>query len=269
MRRLLVHLEPALCQPHELTGAVAVVIDVLRATTTMIYALAASAREIRPCVSVEHARELSAGFAPGTALLGGERQGVRIDGFDLGNSPAEYDVATVRGKTILFTTTNGTRALDHARQARCILVAGFVNARAVVDRLEKSTGDIQLLCAGTDRRPTREDVLLAGLLLSRLLENHAAGGPELALGNDEAALSLAVWRQAVADRDEANRATSGRAPTHAERDWLADELAHSLGGRNLLTLNLAADLRAAAALDRFQIVPVYDPKSDTVRVAVD
>lgn len=268
MPTLFAHLEPALCQPHELAGAVVVVIDVLRATTTMIYALAAGASEIRPCVTVEQARELAAGYAPGTALLGGERQGVRIEGFDLGNSPAEYSAAIVRGKTILFTTTNGTRALDHARQARCIVAAGFVNAQAVVDRLQKTTDEVHLLCAGTDRRPTREDVLLAGLVVSRLLENQTAGGVEADLGNDEAALALAAWRQTVGDRNEMNLASLSRAEALAQRDWLAGELAHSLGGRNLLALNLAADLRAAAELDRFQIVPVYDPDSGTVRVPV-
>jgi len=94
-------------------GGIAVVIDVLRASTTIITALAHGAAGVRPALTTEQARELAAGSGAGPAmLLGGERGGLRIDGFDLGNSPLEYAPARVAGRRIVITTTNGTAALD-------------------------------------------------------------------------------------------------------------------------------------------------------------
>src|SRR5262245_9024917 len=110
-RRVYVHLAPELFQSGDLHDGVAVVIDVLRASTTIVQALAAGALAVIPCSEVDEAERLAARFRPGTALLGGERKGVRIAGFDLGNSPGEYTPAVLRGKTLIFTTTNGTRAL--------------------------------------------------------------------------------------------------------------------------------------------------------------
>ena len=106
-----------LVEPAELAGATAVVIDVLRAGTTIVYALAAGAEQVVPCLEVADARAMVEQFPAGTALLGGERQGLPIEGFDLGNSPDEYEPARVAGKTIVLTTTNGTRAMASAREA--------------------------------------------------------------------------------------------------------------------------------------------------------
>ncbi len=252
MPKIFVHLEPALCEPTILAGATAVVIDVLRATTTMIYALAAGAAEIRPCVTVDEARRLAEGYPPGAALLGGERQGLRIDGFQLGNSPSEYGGEIVRGKSIVFTTTNGTRALEHARQADNVLVAGFVNAAAAIRRLIAAPGEVHLVCAGTDRQVTGEDTLLAGFLVRGLFQEalQSARAPEF--GNDSARLAAAACAGLTDQADVVG--------------WLSRELAQSLGGRNLLALGLEADLVAAAQLNRFDLVPRYEPVSGTVRL---
>src|ERR1041384_8191351 len=107
-RTINVHLLPILVEPHELAGKLVVVIDVLRATTMIIHALAAGAKAVIPFLEVAGARELAERL-PGQAVLGGERGGNRIAGFDLGNSPLEYTPAAVGGKTLVFTTTNGTR----------------------------------------------------------------------------------------------------------------------------------------------------------------
>src|SRR5262249_25946216 len=134
-RDVLVHLLPSLAVPGRLNGGIAVVIDVLRASTTIIHALAAGCTCVRPCAEVEEARELAGEMRVGRALLGGERDGLRLPGFDLGNSPSEYTAKLCRGNTLVLTTTNGTRALLRAAEADRVLVAGFVNYSAVCEQL--------------------------------------------------------------------------------------------------------------------------------------
>ena len=107
--QLNVHLLPELANPHDLAGHTSIVIDTLRASTTITTALENGAEKIIPCLTVEEARQL-ANDRPG-ALLGGERGGKPLPGFDFGNSPAEYEPNRVAGKTIVFTTTNGTKAM--------------------------------------------------------------------------------------------------------------------------------------------------------------
>ena len=119
------HFLPRLTTPDALVGATVIVIDVLRATTTITAALAAGAERVIPCGELDDARrvreELAGGRPPVSALLGGERGGLPIAGFDLGNSPAEYTPERVAGRTIAFTTTNGTQAMLHCRQAGRVL----------------------------------------------------------------------------------------------------------------------------------------------------
>src|SRR5579864_1736813 len=119
-RKLFVHLLPALFEPAELEGGVAVVLDVLRASTTIVHALGAGAGSVVPCGEVDETRRLAATFPAESVVLGGERGGTRIGGFDLDNSPASYTNERVHGKTVAFTTTNGTQALIRSRAARRI-----------------------------------------------------------------------------------------------------------------------------------------------------
>src|SRR5262249_2496210 len=163
MSRLIsVHLLPALFEPADLRGGVAVVIDLLRATSTIVHALAADATSIIPCGEVDEARRLAAQPPAGPVLLGADRAGCKIPALDLGKSPAEYSRDVVAGKTLMFTTTNGTRALIRAKEARRVLIGALVNLGAVVDLLAEESGSVHLLCAGTEGRITLEDVLCAG-----------------------------------------------------------------------------------------------------------
>lgn len=249
-RSLAVHCLPLLVDAEALAESSVVVIDVLRATTTICHALMAGAKRVVPCLEVADALALAARLAKNDVVLGGERGGLRIEGFELGNSPAEYTPQSVGGKTVVFTTTNGTAALQHARQAKGVYVAAFVNASAVVRALT-SERDVNLLCAGTRGEITREDVLLAGLLVERLLGAatwrvravHDALPLDVddVLLNDEALLALAAWRDSSAN-------------------WrgLPAALLESKGGRNLERLGLASDIDDAAQRDRFDIVPVFD-----------
>jgi hypothetical protein len=126
-----VYLLPTLVErPQELAGKAVVVIDVLRATTTIIHALAAGAAEVTVCQEVDEALRLAAS-RPQRAVLGGERGGLPIAGFDLGNSPTAYSRERVAGREVIFTTTNGTRAMARCSAARRILIGAFVNFSAM------------------------------------------------------------------------------------------------------------------------------------------
>lgn len=241
---LRVHLLPQLVTPEELAGSTCVVIDVLRATTTITHALAAGAREVLPCLTVEEARQKAAKFAPGEAVLGGERGGVRIEGFDLGNSPTDYTPASVGGKTVVFTTTNGTAAMQHCAQASEVLLAAFANLESACDKL-KSSEQVDILCAGTCGQITLEDVLLAGAIVDRFVHARPAAAPlELEI-NDQARIARMAWREAVV-----NRAMS--TPIDAA---IAVALRDTQGGRNLQRLGLQADIDTAAQVNRFALVP--------------
>jgi len=157
----------------------AVVVDVLRATTTLTVALGHGAARVIAAATPEQATSLRAGH-PG-ALLCGERGGLKIDGFDLGNSPFEYPVPAVAARTLIFASTNGSQALLAAARARRRLLAAFVNAGAVVERLAGERA-VVIVCAGSSGRFAIEDAGCAGLLCERLAERGATlDGPTAAL----------------------------------------------------------------------------------------
>ena len=161
MRTLSVHFLPSLTSPEGFTDATVIVIDVLRASTTIIHALAAGAEKVIPCLEVEEAKTVAAKFPRDKVVLGGERAGLKIDGFDFGNSPGDYTQETVGGKTVVFTTTNGTRAMNACQRAKRVLIGGFVNMHALLLATSKDA-NVHLLCAGTNGQITLEDVLCAG-----------------------------------------------------------------------------------------------------------
>jgi 2-phosphosulfolactate phosphatase len=241
---LAVHFLPALVIPDELAAGDVVMIDVLRASTTITHALAAGAAAVIPCREVDEARQLAANFPAGEVVLGGERGGLPIEGFHLGNSPAEYTQATVAGKTVVFTTTNGTLALMQCRAAARVLVGGFVNLSAVVERLSGER-PIHLLCAGTRGRITREDVLCAGAISELLLDTVA----DETLINDQTRIAVDCWRAGV---------PHGARPPKALAGELSLALHDTQGGRNLVAIGLEHDIDSAAEVDRFDIVPQLD-----------
>src|SRR5438094_4483190 len=108
-REIVVHLLPDLLRPERLAGGVAVVVDVLRATTTIIHALAAGCKEVRPCAGLDEARVLADGMRAGRVILAGERGAEKVPGFDRGNSPREFAPSNCKGCTLVLSTTNGTR----------------------------------------------------------------------------------------------------------------------------------------------------------------
>jgi 2-phosphosulfolactate phosphatase len=241
---LAAHFLPDFVTPEELAGATVVVIDVLRASTTISQALAAGARAVIPTLEVDEARRIAAGFPSGAAVLGGEREGLRIEGFDLGNSPAEYRPETVGGRSVVFTTTNGTRAMQRCRTAARVLIGAFVNLSAVCEAIKTTEPNrsqaVHLLCAGTRGRITREDVLFAGTAIDRLL---CDGAVDEMAQNDQARIARAAWREAAGGESPLSVAT------------LAAELRDTQGGRNLKAIHLERDIDAAAQIDSLRVVP--------------
>jgi 2-phosphosulfolactate phosphatase len=240
---------PKLVEAEELAGSATAVIDVLRASTTIVYALEAGARQVIPCLEIADALALAEQLAAEDVVLGGERAGVAIECFQLGNSPEEYSADRVGGKTVVLTTTNGTRAMVHARQAELVLVASFPNAAAIVAKL-LDYENISILCAGTDGLISDDDVLLAGLLVDRL-QRQAGMVYQL---NAQALTARETWLSTFALPQ-----ALGAEPLAPER--LAERLRKSLGAKNLLALGLDADVLAAAQLDSMDVVPRLDPQT--------
>ncbi len=218
-------------QGQEMAGATAVVIDVIRATSTMVEALANGAKAIYPTVSTEEAIRLANTLGREDTLLCGERKGLKIEGFDLGNSPREYESGIVEGKRLVMSTTNGTRAFLAAQSAEHALAGSFLNLRAVVDRLVRGEVDeTVLVCAGKEDRFALDDALCAGLILDGLLQS---GTHEAAL-DDASRVALALARQF---------------------ELTSEFLEGTAAGGALVDVGLEADLPVCAHRDRHPLVP--------------
>jgi len=246
-----VHLLPGLVPTGALAGGVAVVIDVLRATTSMVHALAAGSDAVIPCLEIDEARRVAADLRPVRGLLAGERKGAPIEGFDLGNSPSTFTPELCSGRTIVMTTSNGTRAIGASAAAERILIAAFVNRKATVDALKADGRPIHLICAGTDGQVSLEDTLLAGALAQDLdtwawEESGGVAGsvriagevpPDTVLANDGAEIAASLWRETEAMIEEGYS--------------LGDALGDGRGGHQILALGLDADIDDAGQMDRF------------------
>ena len=234
-RRVFVSLLPSLVDASRLPGSTAVVIDVLRASTTVCAALSAGATRVVPFGTVEDAKRMSGVLHAEKPLLGGERGGRKIEGFDLGNSPLEYTRETVAGRSVLFTTTNGTRALLAVATAERVWVGAFANLSTVIRRLADVEGDVHLVCAGTDGEITLEDAIAAGSIAAALLERN--GG--FAIANDEATIALGLHLGYGRDETRLEAIRSGR------------------GGANLVAIGYDRDIDFSARIDSLAVLPVY------------
>lgn len=154
-----------------------VVIDALRMTSVAAVAKANGCTGLRAVAEVSEARAMAEITG---ALLGGERNALRIEGFDFSNSPLEYTRAQIAGRRLVMTTSNGTRAILAAKDARRVLLGAFVNAEAIARALE-GEAQVALLCAGTLGAFTLEDALAAGAILSRLSANRQVEMDDMAI----------------------------------------------------------------------------------------
>jgi 2-phosphosulfolactate phosphatase len=228
---------PAALAPAALPGASALVIDVLRASTSIVTALAHGCAGVVPVGDPDEARRRAAA-TPG-ALLAGERRGEPLAGFDLGNSPLEFTPARVGGRVVFLTTSNGTGALLAARPAAAIAVAAFVNLSAVAAWAVAAGRDVIVTCAGERGARSLEDEVCAGLLVERLL----AAAPAASAG-PEARAAAAQARPYAADLARLGRDSS----------W----------ARHLSSRGRAPDVAACLTLDAYALVPVYRADVDKV-----
>lgn len=230
---------PGELEGEDLSGALVIVVDVVRATTTLLAGLEAGARRAHAVESVEDALDLRRLIGEGGVVLCGERGGRRIEGFDLGNSPAEFEPESVAGKILVCTTTNGTRTLRRCESADELWLGCFRNRAALVEgcarALRSGLGGqppsrFVIACAGKEGRPGLDDHLCAGLIVDGL----AASVPETRLS----------------DGARSARATAKEVGTPS-----AAFLATTAAGAALVDIGLEADLEYCAALDVSRSLP--------------
>ncbi len=224
-------------------GRTVFVIDILRATTSMCAALSNGAKAIVPVASPEEALRLAQTIGSADVLLAGERNCVRIEGFQLGNSPLEMTEAAVRGKTLIVSTTNGTKALLACQGAEAVYPACAVNLSLAAEKAREvlaGEGAMLVVCAGRGGAFSLDDAYAAGRLVSSVL-----GGPKGRRGlNDAALASLDLVR---------------RYGEHWERP-----LRRSRAGRELIRLGFADDIEASARLDAYPVLPTFHERRVTL-----
>jgi 2-phosphosulfolactate phosphatase len=229
-------LSPNALDPEAIKGHRVVMVDVLRASTTIATALANGARGIIPATDTGEAGRLAATLDADVSLLGGERDGKPVDGFGAGNSPAEYGPEAVDGKTIVLTTTNGTRALAKAKAGASVAIGGFVNAQRAADFLAEGLAAGEpgtILCAGWYGRVSLEDALCAGLLVYTATPPESAGGL-----SDPAKIAYALYQGSRSNIEQAVRGTE-----HARR---------------LIALGAEEDIARCAELNTLDVLPVLN-----------
>ena len=187
--RLDVLLTPGELVPGEIAGRTVVVLDVLRATTSIVEAMASGARTLFPVATIEEAIGLAKTLGRDEVLLAGERKALPIEGFDLGNSPGEFTAERVGGKFVVMSTTNGTLALMAAASGERVIVGAWTNFQAVVDDLVRTEADPVFLCAGRDRVFGLEDAVCAGQMAAALMKALPDAEWEM---NDGAVAALAL-----------------------------------------------------------------------------
>jgi len=246
------------------TRPVALVIDTLRFTSTACVAFAAGARALHVVSDIAAAHHRAQLGTP-PALLCGERDCVRIAGFHLGNSPQEYSAATVAGRELVFSTTNGTRAVEAVAAAGQVWLACLLNRAAICQNLNRLAVEeaalgralhVWCVCAGTDGEVATEDVLTAGAVIEGLLQTEPREEQQTPwqLGNDAAHLAWTQWQAG-------SRPTTAADPqlpaVHASKavTGCLQQFHYARGGRNLLAAGFADDLIAVAQLDSLAWVP--------------
>lgn len=227
---------------NQFNYSVVLMIDVLRASTTICSALYHGAREIIPTEATEKAIQIFSNLSKEMRFLGGERNGSKPTGFDAGNSPSEYNPESVQNKTIIFTTSNGTKIFQKAKAANLRIIAGFVNHKAIIDYLfqhlsnNNNVKEINLLCAGNDGNLSYEDTICAGAFINSF--NHIFQIDEM---TDSAHVALNLFRLHLNDM----------------KDFLSSR-EHAL---KLKSLGFFEDIDLSLSFDTYPVVPVISNNS--------
>ena len=217
----------------ELAGKLVVIIDILRASSTIVTALANGCRGFIPIFSPDKAKKKAQEFEKERILLGGEREGIKIEGFDLGNSPREYKREAVKDKTIIFSTTNGVKTLEMVKGAHRIIIGSFLNLQAVCDYCTDYKGDILIICAGRKGRFSLEDTACAGMMVNSLRDVFPGDHQEVDANLTAQLLYIKFGNN------------------------ILEILGKSQHGRYLESIGLDEDLKFCSQLDLFHIVPIF------------
>jgi 2-phosphosulfolactate phosphatase len=231
---LCLYTEPGQFSESHAKGKHVIVIDVLRASSTIVQACENGVERIIPVARIEDASRLASTLDRQNTLIGGEREGKKIEGFDLGNSPFEYTADVVRGKNLVFTTSNGTVAIAQSGPAEEVSVGCFLNLGAVVSQvLSAQAQSIAILCAGNLRQLSLEDFVCGGFMVDRI-ERGSRGTVTL----NDAATAARTLALSADDIEELLRRT-----TH---------------GQHLASLGFDADLEFCSRIDRYSTVPIVE-----------
>lgn len=230
--RIELFLIPGPVEQERLSGKSLVIIDVLRASTTICQSLSAGARAVIPVETSGEAAELRTKIGIENAILGGERKGMKIDDFDLGNSPFEYTTDRIMEKTVILTTSNGTKFYSRAAQSNPIITGGLVNISAVAGRVARESKDLVIICAGNEGDFSIEDTLCGGMLIDKII-NVERMRVEL---NDAGALALLLY--------------------NSNRDSLEEAIAGGMHGRYLKGIGFGDDVVMASKADSIPVLPI-------------
>jgi len=227
-RKIEVCLTPALIDLYAIEDSIVVVIDILRATSSIVYGIDNGAKAIIPVARVEDCLA----YAGKDYLLAAERNGEVVEGYDFGNSPFSYTAEKVAGKTIVLTTTNGTMALHLARsRASQVVIGSFLNLQSLCDWLKIQDKDVLLLCAGWKDLPNLEDTIFAGAVVEQL-------------------------KTVFTEFDDASVAAEDL--YSLAKDDLRAYVAKSSHSQRMVALNIEEDVKFCLQLDICQAIPVLE-----------
>ncbi len=242
--RLSVYFTPVGLPSNTIAGRPVLVVDILRASTTIVTALANGGRAVIPAASAEDALKLAQNLERNDILLAGERRMEKIPGFALGNSPLEMTPEAVAGKTLVMATSNGTPALLAAEAGRPVIVGAAVNFKAAAEaaaRAFEEASEITILCAGREKQFALEDAYAAGRFARAIVPSKLRRRLEM---NDAA---IAAWELV----------------RRYGTEWMS-ALKTSAAARELKSLGFRADLKAAAEADRYDVVPILNDRRVTL-----
>jgi 2-phosphosulfolactate phosphatase len=226
------YLTPLPFTKADLDGRTVVVIDVLRACTSICAALLAGARGVIPTDGPGEAGDMRLKIGADMTVVAGERDGVKLESFNFGNSPSEFTRESVGGKYVVMTTTNGTTILSRSFKSDPVFAVGLVNVSKVAERVARVNRDVVVVCSGQDGGFSIEDTICGGMLIHLLSTAHQ----KQVTVNDAGSLALLLYR--------------------TNKTAIKQTLEQGEHGRFLTSLGFGRDVETAAEVDSMPVVPI-------------
>lgn len=234
MRKIDSFFIPVEMEEQRLSEKSVIVVDVLRASATIAFALQNGAKDIIPVASLDVATDLVQKIGKKFVLLCGERDGKKIEGYDLGNSPFEYESEIIKDKSLVFATTNGSKAIVKSQGGFKVLIGSFINLSSVAEYAFQHQKDIAIVCSGKNNRFSLEDAVCGGMLVQKFLE---LSGGELEI-SDSADACLALFKE--------------------HKRSLLKMLEKCEHGKYLSSLGFEKDLLFCSQVDSVPIIPLFE-----------